>query len=466
MSGVVQASPDPRRWLALAVVLLAVLMDLIDNTVVLIAAPTIRADLGGGYAGIQWIVAAYSLTLGLLLVTGGRLGDIVGRKRMFLAGVVGFTLASVACGAAPSIGALIAARVVQGAAAAMMVPQVLATIQVGFPLEERARAFGMYGALNGLAAATAPIVGGLLVGNDVLGLRWRSVFLINLPIGVLAFAGAAALMPESRSADRPPLDVPGVLIGSAALLLLLFPLIQGAELGWPAWAFVAMAASVPALAGFGWHQSRRERTGGALVPVSLFRQRSFAAGLVGTIVMFSSIGAFFLVLTIQLQVGHHLRPLAVGFTFLAFPIGLVVSSGLALRLAASVGRRLVTFGAALLTAAMAVLIATLAVSGHDLVAWHLVPGLLLGGLGFGLVAPVLVDIVLSAVPPTEAGAASGVINTAIQVAGAAGVAVIGALFATVLHATGDIDLAARQALWYPVLAFAAGFLLSFGLPRR
>ncbi|MFC7547955.1 MFS transporter [Plantactinospora sp. GCM10030261] len=457
---------DPRRWPALAVVLLAVFMDLVDITIVVVSAPTIQADLGASLAQIQWVMAAYSLALGLLLITGGRLGDIVGRKRVFLAGVALFTLASAACGLAPTVEILIVARTVQGAAAAMMVPQVLSTIQVGFPPAERPKAFGLYGAVNGIAAAAAPIVGGLLVGNNVFGLEWRSIFWINVPIGLVALLGAATLLRESRSEHRSRLDVAGVFLVTVALLALLLPLIQGEEWGWPWWGWAAMVGAGVVLVAFGRHQARRERGGSALVPVSLFRQRSFLAGLLAALVMFSSIAAFFLVLTVQLQGGHGFSPLRTGLTFLAWPVGLGVTANIAVRGAERAGRTLITVGAVLLAVAMLVVMATIRFTGPDLTTWHLVPGLLLGGAGFGLVAPILVDMVLAAVPVDAAGAASGVVNTTIQVSTAAGIAIIGALFAAALGDGGQFDHAAQRALWYPVAAFTVGALLSRALPAR
>ncbi|MEV4477392.1 MFS transporter [Nonomuraea sp. NPDC049504] len=460
-------SGHPRRWAALAVTLLAVFMDLVDITIVVVAAPAIQADLGAPTAAVQWIMAAYALGLGLLLITGGRLGDIFGRKRVFLAGVAGFTAASAACGLAQTIGMLIAARAVQGAAAAMMVPQVLATIQVMFPSAERPKALGLYGAVNGLAAAAAPIAGGLLVGNDVFGPAWRSVFWVNVPIGLAALLGAAVLMRESRSPRPPRLDLPGVVLVAAGLLLVLYPLIQGPESGWPGWTWPMVAAAVAVLAVFARLQARRERRRGQpLLPVSLFRQRSFVAGLAVAFAVFSSVTALFLVLTLQLQQGHGLSALQVGLTFLAWPLGLAVTSGLAVRLAATAGRRLVACGAAALAAAMVALIAGIAVAGDALTGWHLVPGLLAGGAGFGLVAPILVDIVLSAVPHQDAGAASGVVNTVIQVAGATGIAAVGALYTTALAAGWDIDTAAQWSLGYAVVAFGLGLSLTWALPAR
>jgi EmrB/QacA subfamily drug resistance transporter len=455
---------DPRRWAALIVLLLAAFMDVVDVSIVLIAAPSIQSDLQTGYSAIQWVVAAYSLALGLLLITGGRLGDIVGRKRMFLAGVAAFTAASAVCAVAPSIGTLIAARAVQGAAAGLMIPQILSTVQVSFAREERPKAYGMYGAMNGLGAAAAPILGGVLVGSDVFGLGWRSVFWINVPIGVVALIAGGVLMRESRVDHRPRLDLPGVIVVSIGLLLLLYPLIQGGELGWPVWAFLMMAGSVPVFAAFAWYQNRRERVGFPLVPMSLFRQRPFVLGLIAAVVAFSTISAIFLVLTVQLQIAHQFSALKVGLIFMAWPIGLAVTSGLAVRFAATLGRRLISAGTLLLTIAMLVLIGTIQAIGADLEWWHLLPGLALGGLGFGLVAPILVDVVLSGVSHRDAGAASGVTNTGIYVGIAAGIAVVGALFTTFLRDSGDFDQAAAQSLWYAVAAFAVSFGLSFALP--
>jgi EmrB/QacA subfamily drug resistance transporter len=430
-------APDPRRWLGLAVVLLAAFMDFIDVTIVVIAAPVIQADLGASYAAVQWLLAGYTLPFGLLLITGGRLGDLFGRKRLFLVGVLGFTLASAGCALAGSTGMLIAARVAQGVAAGLMVPQVLATIQVAFPRAERPRAYGLYGAVAGLAFSAAPIIGGLLVERDLFGLSWRTVFLINLPVGVAALAAGAVLLRESRAEWRTRLDLVGVAVVSLALLLVLYPLIQGNELGWPAWCFAMMAAALPVLAGFVWHERRLERRGLVpLIPMSLFRERSFVAGLADAFVVFSAVSSFFLVLSLTLQAGHGRSPLATGLLLTPWSIGLGVTAAVASRSAATVGRRLVSAGTLLLTAAMLLLLVAVRGGGDDLGAGRLLPGLLVGGLGLGLVAPVLVDIALSAVPPRDAGTASGVTNTVMQVGGAAGLALLGTLFVVLLQGQG------------------------------
>lgn len=427
--------PDPRRWAGLMVLLLAAFMDFVDVSIVLIAAPEIQAELGATYAGIQWVLAGYTLAFGLLLVTGGRLGDMLGRRRVFLVGVAAFTASSAWCGLAQSIGVLITARVVQGAAAAMMVPQVLATIQVSFPPAERPRAYGLYGMAAGLAFSAAPVISGLLLQADLLGLTWRPVFLINVPIGAATLVGALLLVAESRAAVAPATDVAGVALVSAGLLLVLYPLIQGNDLGWPVWTLVMMAAALPVLGVFAWHQARRERTDRLpLVPVSLFAQRSFAAGLGCALVVYSAVASFFFVLVVLLQVGHGASPLRAGLLTVAWPAGIAVSSTVAVRLVARHGRWLVSVGAVGVVACMLVLIALLSGAPETLDAWQVMPPLLLGGLGMGLIAPILVDITMSAVPAGDAGAASGVINTVSQVGGAAGLAVVGALFVALLQA--------------------------------
>src|SRR5713101_8140925 len=238
-------APDRRRWLTLAVLLLAAFMNLLDISIVNIAIPSIQRDLHASYADIQWALAGYTLAYALVLITGGRLGDTFGRKRLFLIGVTGFTIMSALCGAAQSPGILIASRVAQGAFGAIMIPQVLSVIQVIFPPHERIKALAGFGVTAGLGTVSGPLLGGLLIQHNLFGLGWRPIFLINVPVGVLAFAASAVLVRESKAANPPRLDPVGVGLISAALLLLLYPLVEGRQLGWPAWTVASMAASVP-----------------------------------------------------------------------------------------------------------------------------------------------------------------------------------------------------------------------------
>jgi EmrB/QacA subfamily drug resistance transporter len=426
------ASPealDPRRWLALAVVLLAAAIDLIDTTIVNVAIPSIQEDLGASAAAIEWIVAGYTLAFAVILITGGRLGDAFGRKRLFLIGVGGFTVTSALAGLAQTPDALIAARVGQGVMAALMVPQVLSMIQVNFSPEERPKAYGMYGAFAGIATISGPIVGGLLVQADLFSLDWRPIFLINVPIGIATLVAAAKLVPESRAEHAQRFDLAGVGIVTGALMLLLYPLVQGRELDWPAWTFASMAASIPAFGLFAFHQRRRARRGGSpLVPLRLFRQRGFVGGVVAGLAFFSGVASFFLVMTITLQAGLGFSPLHTALTFLPWSIGIAAASGLSVQLAPKLGRRLTVAGALAMAAGMGATLYAVDAAGADLGSWALAPGLLVSGLGMGMVAPTLIDVSLAGVRDRDAGSASGVINTSLQLGGAIGVAVIGVIF--------------------------------------
>ncbi len=337
---------DPRRWLTLTILLLAAFMNLLDVSIVNIAIPSIQRSLHASYADVQWALAGYTLAYALVLITGGRLGDTFGRKRLFLVGVTGFTIMSALCGAAQSPGMLIACRVAQGAMGAIMVPQVLAVIQVIFPPAERIKALAGFGVTAGLGTVSGPLLGGLLIQHNLFGLGWRPIFLINVPVGVLAVAASAVLVRESRAPRPPKLDPVGVGLISAALLLLLYPLVEGRQLGWPGWTFVAMAASAPMFALFVWYeQAKARRDGSPLVPLRLFGERAFSAGMAVAMTFFLGIASFGLVLTLFLQLGLGFTPLHAGLTFLPFSLGVLVSSAAAARLAPRFGRGVTMAGA-------------------------------------------------------------------------------------------------------------------------
>jgi len=423
------ATADPRRWLTLVILLLAAFMNLLDVSIVNIAIPSIQRSLNASYADVQWALAGYTLAYALVLISGGRLGDIYGRKRLFLIGVTGFTIMSALCGAAQSPGMLIACRVVQGAMGAIMVPQVLAVIQVIFPPAERIKALAGFGVTAGLGTVSGPLIGGLLIQHNLFGLDWRPIFLINVPVGVIAVAAAAVLVHESRAPSPPKLDPAGVGLITAALLLLLFPLVQGRQLGWPAWTFISMAASVPVFALFVWYeQVKSRRDGSPLVPLRLFRDRGFSAGMAIAVTFFLGIASYGLVLTLFLQLGLGFTPLHAGLTFLPFSLGLLASSGAAARLAPRFGRGVTMAGALIIAAGMAGLIATTSHYGPAVTTWDLVPGLVAAGLGLGAVIAPLADIVLARVPRQDAGSASGVFNTGLQLGNSIGIALIGVIF--------------------------------------
>jgi EmrB/QacA subfamily drug resistance transporter len=420
---------DPRRWLTLVILLLAAFMNLLDVSIVNIAIPSIQRNLHASYADVQWALAGYTLAYALVLITGGRLGDTFGRKRLFLIGVIGFTIMSALCGAAQSPGMLIAARVVQGAMGAIMVPQVLAVIQVIFPPKERIKALAGFGVTAGLGTVSGPLLGGLLIQHNLFGLDWRPIFLINVPVGIIAVVASAVLVRESRAPQPPRLDPVGVGLISAALLLLLYPLVEGRQLGWPAWTFVSMAAAAPVLAAFaGYERVKARRDGSPLVPPSLFRERGFSVGMAIAVAFFLGIASFALVLTLFLQLGLGFTPLHAGLTFLPFSLGVLVSSGAAARLAPRFGRGVTMAGALVIAAGVVSLIAIVNHYGAAVTSWELTPGLAAAGFGLGAVIAPLADIVLDRVPRQHAGSASGVFNTGLQLGNSIGIAVIGVIF--------------------------------------
>lgn len=420
--------PHPHRKVAFAFMLLATAMNMIDLTIVNVALPSIRVDLHASSASLEWIFAAYSLVFGIGLITGGRLGDVYGRRTVFAVGVVGYIATSLVCGAAGAIGVLIAGRVGQAVFAAIMVPQVLASMRVIFPPEERFGAMGMYGATVGLATVSGPLLGALLIQGKLFGLSWQPVFLVNFPIGIAAMIGVLRFLPESRDANPPRLDLVGVALMSGALLLLLYPLVEGRSLGWPAWTVAAMVAAVPGFAAFALFERRRARTGSPLVPLSLFGRRAFNGGLALNVVASALVG-YSVVLMLTLQIGLRWSPLHAAVTVLPFSAGIALASRRAIR---SVGRfgapRLIVAGIAFIVVGMSVTLTVVQVAGADLTTWEFIPGSFLSGLGLGMVIPIIPVLMLSSVDPRDAGSASGVLSTGTQIGGSIGVAIVGTIF--------------------------------------
>jgi EmrB/QacA subfamily drug resistance transporter len=456
---VVQADPGPRRWLTLMILLLAAFMNLLDVSIVNIAVPSIQRNLGASYADIQWALAGYTLAYALVLITGGRLGDTFGRKRLFLIGVAGFTLMSALCGAAQSPGQLIAFRVAQGAMGGIMIPQVLAVIQVTFPPAERIKALAGFGVTAGLGTVSGPLLGGLLIQGNLFGWDWRPIFLINVPVGIVALAASAVLVRESRVPNPPKLDPVGVALISAALLLLLYPLVQGRQLGWPVWTFVSMAASVPVLAAFvGYERVKARRDGSPLVQLRLFSQRAFSVGIAIAMTFFLGVTSFALVLTLFLQIGLGYTPLHAGLTFLPFSAGVLVASAAAARLAPKFGRSVTMTGALVMAGGMGGLVLIVRHYGPAVTTTDLLPALIVAGLGMGTVLAPLADIILARVRQEDAGSASGVFNTAVQIGASIGVAVIGVIFFGLLGTqSGPAATAVAPQL--------RGTLTTAGLPR-
>jgi EmrB/QacA subfamily drug resistance transporter len=409
---------------ALLVLLAGVFTSLLDFFIVNVALPDTQRDLHAGPSAVQFVVAGYGLALATGLITAGRLGDLYGRRKMYVLGLALFTLASAACGLAPTAGFLVAARVVQGGAAALLMPQILAIINTAYTGPARARAYTAYGMTVGFGAVFGQLIGGVLIKADVAGLGWRSIFLINIPIGLAAVALAPRLLPESRATGAGRLDLVGAALVSLGLVAIVLPLVEGQQQGWPAWVFLTLAASVPLLAGFALHQRRlAARNGSPLINLALFRERAFSAGAVISLAYQLMMASFFLVLALFLQDGLGLSALQSGLIFLPLGLGYFAASVQSAKLATKFGPQVLAIGALIVSAGYLVLAATL----HDGAGW-LIPGLVVSGVGMGFVIAPLPAIVLARVTPEHAAAASGVLSTTQQAGGAIGVAIIGAVF--------------------------------------
>jgi EmrB/QacA subfamily drug resistance transporter len=425
---------DRRRWLALVVVLVAGFMDLLDVTIVNVAVPSILQDLRAEYAQIEWIVTGYVLGFAAVLITGGRLGDTFGRRRLFLVGMAGFTAASALCGLAGDPAVLIGARFAQGAMSGLMVPQILAIIHVTFPPEERGKVFGLFGGILGSASVAGLIIGGLLLQGNLFGLQWRPIFLVNIPVGLAAMIVAPLVIRESRSPTAARLDLPGMALAVTGVLMLVYPLTEGRTLGWPVWTFLLMAGAVLVLALFVAYERRRTRTAGSpLLVLSLFRARAFASGLLVWLVFWIACGAFFLVWTLYLQVGLGWTPLRAGLTAAAFAVGAGAGAGLSVQvLTPRFGRRVLMAGALLNAIGFGGYSLAVSHYGPEIQPWQMITPLAVAGAGFGLVVAPMIDLILAGVPTADAGAASGLLNTIQQLGMALGVALVGVLFFTQL----------------------------------
>lgn len=421
---------SPKRWIALTVILVAAFMDMLDSTILNVTVPSIQRHLHSSYAAVQWITAGYQIAFALLLILGGRLGDIYGRKRIFQLGVLGFTLASVLAAAAQNSGTLIGARLLEGAFAAIMVPQVLAIIHVTFPPQERAKAFGMFGMVAGLAAISGLSLGGLLVQWNLFGLDWRLVFLINVPVGLFGLIVGQNAITESKAPYRLRLDLIGTVLATGTLFLLVFPLIQGRQLGWPAWGWVLLALTPVALAVFVAQQrARTNKNGSPLVVLSLFKIRSFVSALSVQLAFNIGVGIFFLSWTLYLQFGLGWTPMHAGLTSLPFCIATFITSAASYAvLAAKMGRKLLQLGAVLVVLGIASYVWVVNHYGGAINTWEMIIPLAVFGLGFGMIMAPIPDIATSEAPRQDAGSASGLVNTNQQLGFAIGTALVSAIF--------------------------------------
>ena len=456
---VIETSPW-RLWIGLGVMLCGTFMTIMDVFIVNVAIPSIRQDLSASFAEVQFIIAGYALTYAIARITGGRLGDVYGRRRMFMVGLAGFTVASSLCGIAPTSAWLVATRLLQGGTAAILFPQVFALIRVIFvDARQRSIAFSTMGFVLGLACIVGQLIGGLLVEANLWGLAWRLVFLINIPIGLVAFVAAPFVIDESHSPSGRTMDLAGVLLSALGLGLLLFPLVEGRELGWPAWSFTMLAASVPVLAIFAIHQHRKSLLGTSpLLETSLFRDRAFAVGILIVLIFYSTLNSIYLSLALLIQIGLARSPVHSGLILASNALAFMVSSIVAGRLPQAWGRSSLIAGAAIAAVASLIAAAT-ARSVAPLHGEELIPALVLWGVGQGLLMTPLLNTIVGGVHAHNAGSAAGMLSTMQQVGGALGVAVVGILFFSRLdhaHLLGQSEPSAYADAFMAAVLYGAG----------
>jgi len=411
-------------WAVLAIVLIADVMDLLDSTITVIAAPTISAGLHGGPELIKWLGASYALSLGVLLVTGGRLGDRYGRRRTFLIGIAGFTAASLACGLAWDPASIIVARLIQGAFGALLIPQGFGILGSVFPREHIGKAFSTFGPILGLSAVGGPLLAGVLIDANLFGLSWRPMFLINIVLGVAGLVAGLRLLPRDRGDASVRIDVAGSALLAGTMLGLLFGLIEGSTSGWTALPIAAMAAGLACFAAF----CQRQRTAVApLIKPSLLRNRGFTAGLIVGLVVFAAIGGLIYAVSLYLQRGLGYSPLraaVVGFAPVA--AGLVIASVASMNLLGRLGRKLTLAGIVVTVAGVGWLL--LLVTGSTPTAASLAPAMTVIGLGMGATFATIYDIAIGDIDPAEAGSASGSLSSIQQLANAIGPAIITTIY--------------------------------------
>ncbi|MFE0103287.1 MFS transporter [Streptomyces sp. NPDC059009] len=469
------APADRRRWFALAIVMTAAFMDLVDVTIVNIAIPSITRDTGASFSQIQWITAGYALAFAAGLITGGRLGDIHGRKRLFLVGITGFTLASALCGFAANPEMLVASRILQGGMAAMMVPQVLSIVHATFPAHERGKVFGLFGAVVGMGAVMGPLLGALLTEWNIAGLEWRPIFLINLPVGIAGLLLGRKFISESKAPKALKLDLVGVVLVVVGLLMVFYPLTRGRELGWPLWGYLSMGGSLLVFAALvAYEKYKTRKDGSPLVELSLFKVKSFAAGIAVQLTFGIVCGIFFLVWTLYMQTGLGWSALRAGLTGVPFSIAVSVAAGISVqKFVPRFGRKVLQAGALIMAAGIGIYIWEAGHYGQDIASWQMALPLVVMGLGMGLIVAPLTDAILSEVPREHSGSASGLLNTTMQMGNALGLGLVSAVFfgtiddrITPQQIGPEFTDAFQNSLGYAAAVLGVIFLLMFALPKK
>ena len=451
-----------RRWLGLFAVLTAMIMNILDSTIVNVAAPSIRRDLGGSYASLQWVVAAYTLALGVGLFTGGRLGDMYGRKRVLLTGAAGFVAASLACAFAVTPGMLIGSRVLQGLFGAVMVPQAFGLIRDLFPPKEIGKAFGALGPVIGLSTIAGPIVAGLLIDADIAGLGWRPVFLINIVLGSASLIAAARILPADGPGDPAPIDGVGAGLLGAAMFGLMYGLIAGSTGGWTVGPVSAMVAGTAFLAGFA---VRQRVAPDPLIRPSLLRNRGFTSGLLLGLAYFAAVNGLAFVISLFLQTALRFSPSHASLALAPMMTGIIVASFVARPLISKLGRTLVVWGLVLTIAGAAGLFATVLAGGTATSAWLMAPSILVLGLGMGACFASIYDVAIGDVAGPEAGSASGSLSAVQQLASAIGSAVVTTVYFGQRAAHGAGHAMAVSVAVVSVIT-ALGLGLVWLMPRR
>jgi len=455
--------------LVLAIILGGAFLVMVAFSTANLAVPSMRRTLGASFGEVELVVAGYVLVYALFLIAGGRLGDLYGRKHVFLAGIAIFTLATAVCGVAPSVPVLVVARAAQGFGAALMYPQFLAIIQVTFEGRDRDIALGLFGSVIGLGMVLGQLLGGAIISLDIAGLSWRPAFLALVPVGAVALAAAALLLDNTRADVAARLDGAGTLALGAALTLFILPLMAGRDAGWPVWMLAALIASLPMFALFLWLE---RRTASPLLDPGLFRQRAFLVGCLLGVAVMTGLAGFLFITSVTLQIGAGASPLQAGLV--QAPLGLAFFAGslLAPRLVPGLGRHVLSLGYAILLLGVLTTLTAVRASGSSAALVALVPGLIVMGLGLGLGVTPLIGTVLSAVRREQVGAVAGAVPTAFQVGQVCGIALVGLVFFTAL---GSQPTGASRAVRYldayeatlPLLATLAALclVLVFVLPR-
>ncbi|MFJ4839523.1 MFS transporter [Streptomyces sp. NPDC088746] len=456
------------RWLILVVMLVAEVMDLLDASIVNVAGPALEESLGAGPVGLQWVIGGYALTLGAGLVLGGRLGDRYGRRSMFLIGLTAFTATSLLCALAPNIESLIVFRLLQGAAGAMLLPQGLGLLRENFSGSELTKVFGIFGPVLGLGGIIGPVLGGFLVEGDFFGLGWRSVFLVNLPIGIAALLTAAKCVPKKAGDRTVGVDMTGAALVVSSCALLVLPLNQGQEDGWPLWTWLCMAASALGLVLFAVHQRRTAAAGREpLVTPGLLRKPAFTVGLGGIALFFAGLVGTQLVLTLYLQIGRHFTAGDAGLGNLPLAVGTAIGGAVSgAVLADRIGRKVLQIGPLVQLAGAALLWFELdGLTTASFSVWDIAPGVTVSGIGAGMVIAALFSFVLAAVDDKEIGSASGVLSAVQSIGGSVGVAIFGSLFFT-QAGRGDFTGGFHRALIVQACLLAAFLAITFLLPEQ